>query len=207
MRMIRRVLLIIIASLYAVCGVDAKDVTDNAAVVDYETNFNTPVVTQKAMALVKKHIGDIGNALSRNKFNTDMIRKGEVVRLTIPCSDFFSPNDTTLNQSARTRLAALKPILQQPAMYKVIVSVFTDDTGDEMYANDITWSRAAAIYDFLYESAGVKDPNVVPYGMGHDDSKAKNNSIKNRAQNRRVEILIVPEWNLIKDAASGKLAQ
>ena len=158
--MIRRLLLIVIASLSAVCGAYAKDNADNAAVVDYETNFNTPVVSQKAMALVKKHIGDIGNALSRNKFNTDMVRKGEVVRLTIPCSEFFSPNDTALNQSAKTRLAALKPILQQPTMYKVIVTVFTDDTGDEIYANDITWSRAAAIYDFLYASAGVKDPNV-----------------------------------------------
>ncbi len=205
MRMIKRLVFILIAVLSSVCFVNADNNTDNAAVVDYETNFKTPVVTPKAAASVKKHIGDIGNALSRNKFNTDMVRKGEVTRLTIPCSEFFISNDTSLTQSAKTRLAALKPILQQPTMYKVIVAVYTDDTGDEMYANDITWSRAAAIYDFLYESAEVKNPNVVPYGMGHDDSKAANNSIKNRALNRRVEILIVPEWNLIKDATSGKL--
>lgn len=180
---------------------------DNVAVVDYETNFNTPAVSQKAAVAVRKHIGDIGNALKRKNFNADMVRKGEVVRLTIPCSDFFGPNDTVLSEAAKKRLIELKPIIEQPKMYKVIAAVYTDDTGDEIYADEITWTRASAIYEYLCSTTDVKEPNVVPYGMGHSDAKGANNSIKNRALNRRIEILVVPEWNLIKDAASGKLAQ
>lgn len=200
-----RLILTIIAVL---CAVFISLGDNNAvAVVDYETNYTTPEVSPKAMAAVRKHIGNIGNALTRKNFSADMVRKGEVVRLTVPCSDLFAPNDTILSEASKGRLAELKPILQQPTMYKVIVAVYTDDTGDDIYADEITWSRAAAIYGFLCSITDVKDANVVPYGMGHSDDKGQNNSIKNRALNRRVEILVVPEWNLIKDAASGKLAQ
>lgn len=195
------ILLITLSALYA----GAKEVALNPSELDFETNLVVPEVPDKAGAAVKSHMKKLSQALKKHNLTTDLYRNDEIVQIIIPCSDLFAPNDTLLKENGKKLLQPIAQILNSPTMYKVIVAVFADDTGDDVYCDNLTDTRANAIDDFLSSIASAEELNTVPYGMGRSSSRVPNNSITNRAHNRRVEIYIVPEWNLIKDARSGKL--
>lgn len=204
--MIKKFFLAILLALVSVYA--SADENDNAAVEDFATALAIPKLSPKSVAPIKEHMALIRDALRRKGLNASSMRNGEVVRVDIPCSVLFAPNDTSLKMNASAMLSEFRSILHNPTMYKVVVAVYTDDTGDDEYAEAITWTRAEKIYNVLYAlTEGVKNPNLTPYGMGHDESAAQNNSIANRALNRRASIFIIPEWHMVKDAAAGKLGK
>lgn len=198
-------LLITISVIISVAVAFAKDDPINPSELDFETNITVPEVPIKAVPPLTAHMKKISQALKKRNLTTSLLRNGEVVQIIIPCSDLFAPNDTVLKENGRKLLHHFAQILNSPTMYKVIIAVFADDTGDDTYCDNLTDTRANAIDDFLSSIAEVEELNTVPYGMGRSNSQAPNTSIANRAANRRVEIYIVPEWNIIKDARSGKL--
>ena len=87
-----------------------------------------------------------------------------------------------------------------------MVAVYTDDTGDDKYADNITEARAEAIHDVLtnlMEHSGI-EPNLYISSFGNERPLVQNNSIENRAKNRRVEVYLVPEKRTIDAAAAGR---
>lgn len=198
-------LLISLLVMFTAFGAVGKDEVINPSESDFDTNLTFPEVPVKAIAPVTSHMNKISQALKKRNLTTDLYRDGEIVRIIIPCSELFSSNDTVLKDSGKKLLQPFAQILDSPTMYKVIVAVFADDTGDDIYCDYLTDTRANAIDDYLSSIATADELNTIPYGMGKSSPRVPNNSIANRAANRRVEIYIVPEWNLIKDARSGKL--
>lgn len=160
---------------------------------------------EKAAAPITAHMTSIKNALEKHGFTTELVRNNQAVKITMPCADLFMPNDTVLKKEATAKLNSLASILRNPTMYKIIVAVHADDTGDDIYSDYITELRANAIDDFLINLAANPNANVIPYGMGKGTPIKPNTSITNRALNRRVEIFILPEWNMVKDAKRGVL--
>lgn len=193
--------LVFLCSLVAV----AREEDVNPSDLDFEQNLALPAVPDKAIPAVKEHMNKIALALKKYNLDTDFFHNGEIVQIVIPCSDLFAPNDTVLKDKGKKLMQPIAQILKSPTMYKVIISVYADDTGDDEYCDRLTDIRANAIDDFLTSLANMEEVNTVPYGMGRSNFRAPNNSIANRSHNRRVEIFIVPEWNMIKDARAGKL--
>ncbi len=199
-----RLLIVVFAALNVmICRADDAV---NAADLDFGTNIETPKIPAKVSADVRTHMQNIKKAIEKNKLEVSLERSGEVVNIKIPCSDFFAANDTVLKPAGANKLRMLSDVLKYPTMYKVIVAVYSDNTGDDEYNDNLTMARANVIDEFLIGLAPAgKEVNVVPYGMGSADPRVDNNSIANRALNRRVEILIVPEWQMIETARAGKL--
>lgn len=203
-RALRAVVVTVIAAVAMVCR--AEDDGVDAADLDFGTNIETPRIPAKVAPDVRTHMRNIKKALEKHKLDVEMERADEVVNIRIPCSVFFAANDTVLKQSGLDKLRVLSDVLKYPTMYKVIVAVYSDNTGDDEYNDNLTMARANIIDDFLFGLAPEgTEVNVVPYGMGSADPRVENNSIANRALNRRVEILIVPEWQMIETARAGKL--
>lgn len=198
---------LIVANLIAPVFVCRADVGDgSAADLDFGTNIETPKVPAKVAHDIREHMQNIRKALEKHKLVVETERSGEVVNIKIPCSVFFAANDTVLKPASLDKLRLLSDVLKYPTMYKVIVAVYSDNTGDDEYNDHLTMTRANIIDDFLYclVPDGV-EANIVPYGMGSVDPRVENNSITNRDLNRRVEIRIVPEWQMIETARAGKL--
>lgn len=201
---LRLLLFVFVALNVMICRAD--DGAVNAADLDFGTNIETPKIPAKVSADVRAHMQNIKKAIEKNKLEVSLERSGEVVNIKIPCSDFFAANDTVLKPAGANKLRMLADVLKYPTMYKVIVAVYSDNTGDDEYNDNLTMARANVIDEFLIGLAPAgKEVNVVPYGMGSADPRVDNNSIANRALNRRVEILIVPEWQMIETARAGKL--
>lgn len=184
--------------LHAQKGVDISNLT-------LTENLAQPAVTGKALKPLMAHMEGIRASLAKHFKDVDLARDGQVVVVDIPASVLFAPNEVVLLESGKPYLRPFLNMLKYPTMYKLLPVMHSDDSGDDQYSDALTSDRAAAVYEFLCQEAGMQGDNVVPYGVGKEDPVVPNNSIVNRAANRRLEIYIVPQWQLIDQAKSGKL--
>lgn len=197
---LRKYICIVIA-IAALCLPSAvKAEAEEALDMTLAQNLQTPEVPKRAEQYVRIHMDQMRRNLAKNGLEGKLLREGEVIRITVPCGDLFGINSVELKPGAAEVLRKFGIVVNDPLKYKLLVAVHTDDTGDEQYADSISAARANAIDDGLWQIAGEKETNVIPYGIGKDDPLVKNNSMANRAQNRRVEFFIVPENGLIEMA-------
>lgn len=180
----------------------AKAQPDDADALDMtlSQNLESPEVAKRAKEYVRTHIDQLRRSLVKKGLEVKSLRDGEVLQITIPCQDLFGIGSTELKPRGLDLLRGLSMVVREPGRYKVLVAVHTDDTGDEQYADSISAARANAIDDGLWQIAGEKDTNVIPYGIGKDEPVASNTTRENRARNRRVEIYIVPDNALLEMA-------
>lgn len=198
-----RILSTLIAALIC-CGLHAQKDTDIMR-LSLDENLEQPAISGKAVKPIAAHMDGIRASLAKHFKSVSTQRDGQVVVVEIPASALFAPNETMLLESGKPYLRPFVNMLKYPTMYKVVMAMHSDDTGDDQYANELTAVRAKAAADFLRAESGQPGTNVVTYGMGKKSPAVANNSIAGRAANRRLKIYIVPQWQLIDQAKSGKL--
>lgn len=186
--------------LATISAADSADTEVSAFDLTFSENLEQPAVPNKARQYVTTAMDQIRRQLLKNELLTHTIRNGEVVQVTISCADLFAPGAIELKPKADDLLRHFSAILREPSKYKVVVAVYSDNTGDDMYADSITSARANAIDDYFWTLMGEAETNVIPYGMGKDNPVKPNDSMLGRAINRRVEIYIVPDWGLLQAA-------
>lgn len=189
----------------AASGIASTDIPNADAPKTLKENIATPEVPKKYSPAIQRHMGNNANQFARHNLEVAMHRKNEVYSIIIPCDTLFKPNDDELRTHAPYYLNAFKELLREPTSYKILVVVYSDNTGSEQYCDDLTERRANAIADYFDELAGDVETNITPYGMGAEEPRSANTSVKNRRRNRRVEIYVVPEDNVIKRARTGTL--
>lgn len=136
----------------------------------------------------------------------ELTRNGEVLVITIPASHLFMPNRTTLRPDAGRLLVPFLHYLSNPDMYWVILDMHSDNTGSEAYTDRLTLDRVNSVFNWFMEknadtrflfptASGASDP--LP---GHD-----NESMADRAANRRLEIYLVPGRKMLEQAKKGRI--
>lgn len=164
-----------------------------------------PEVPSRSHNAIVRHMENIGATYSKHGLETRMMRTGEVLVVSVPASTLFDANSTELRPDAPRVLNAFSQIIKLPGSYKVLVVAHTDDTGAELYADNLTEARANAVDSFYTATIPDITLNLVPYGVGNDEPRATNHSIAGRAANRRIEFIIIPEKETIARARAGKL--
>lgn len=177
--------------------------------LSFDENKAVPVVPQKAHNAIVRHMERIAKYFEKQQdekhdLKIELMRNGEIARITVPCSKLFIANQTELSSEAAKMLNNFNSIIKLPELYKVLIVVHADDTGDVTYADFITEERANSIDEYYLNSLG-DNINIIPYAMGNDTPRTSNNSIAGRNENRRVEFYIVPERKLVDQAKAGKL--
>ncbi|MDE6368370.1 MAG: hypothetical protein K2K94_03950 [Muribaculaceae bacterium] len=160
--------------------------------LDLETNINTPAVPAKKQNLVKESIDHLKHSLEKLGFKATRMRQGEVLKFSIACDKLFKANETDLSQQGINYLAKLKFPGDIIGKFKLLIAVHADDTGEQSYADALTAARANAIDDFITRQLQGIELIIVPYGLGHDEPLVSNDSVLNRAKNRRVDFYLVP---------------
>lgn len=158
---------------------------------DIEKNIAMPPVPRRQSEAVAAAMSALARKLSGEGYHAECVRSGEVLMVTIPCAELFTPNATTLSAGASRRLAALMPYIRRTDNYKILIAVHSDNTGDAMYADQLTEARATALDEYFSAHEADSD-SIIPYGLGADEPVAPNTGVTNRARNRRVEIYFVP---------------
>ena len=81
---------------------------------------------------------------------------------------------------------------------------FTDDTGTVAVNQRVSTGRAEAVRNYLLNS-GVASSRLYAEGLPMTDYVASNATAEGRAQNRRVEIYILANQQLVQQAEQGTL--
>ncbi|AVZ78606.1 cell envelope biogenesis protein OmpA [Zoogloeaceae bacteirum Par-f-2] len=122
----------------------------------------------------------------------DITREGDTIRLQAPENITFDTNRADIKPQFKPVLNQLAQSIRQYPGTVVQVEGHTDSTGSAAYNQTLSENRAASVRSHLIQQ-GVEANRVLAVGYGMSRPIADNRSAAGRAQNRRVEILIVPQ--------------
>lgn len=129
----------------------------------------------------------------------------EAIKVTFNGGILFPTNGHTLSANAKADLTRFATSLMQNPQTNVQVFGYTDDTGTMQVNQRVSTERADAVRTYLINS-GVAANRISAEGLPMQDYVASNATPEGRAQNRRVEVYITADANMIKAAEAGTLA-
>jgi len=121
----------------------------------------------------------------------DVVNTGSSLVVTMPEDILFATDSATLSPALRSDLAVLASSLNKYPNSTVQVIGHTDNTGDASYNLNLSKQRAQSVSSVLI-SNGVSSGRIATIGKGESQPVATNLTPEGRAQNRRVEIVIIP---------------
>ena len=121
----------------------------------------------------------------------DVVRKGDNITLDMPGNVTFAFNSAELNSQFYPVLDKVAQTLVEYDKTVIEVAGHTDSIGSDAYNQQLSERRANSVAGYL-ATRGVTKARVVTIGAGETYPVASNDTEEGRAQNRRVEITIVP---------------
>lgn len=128
----------------------------------------------------------------------------QAIRVTFNGGILFPTNGVTLSSSARTDLAGFAANLRENPNTNVQIYGFTDNTGSYSVNERVASGRADAVETYLV-NAGISPKRLTAVALPMQDYIASNETAEGRAQNRRVEIYITANQQMIQEAEAGTL--
>lgn len=126
------------------------------------------------------------------------------IKVTFPGGILFPTNGTTLSATAQTELAQFAASLKENPNTNVQIYGFTDNTGSMAVNQRVSTGRADSVLSFLAQ-CGITPTRLSAQGVPMADYVATNDTPAGRAQNRRVEIYVSADQEMIKQAEAGTL--
>lgn len=140
-------------------------------------------------ATLDKQAGELRGAFGDSRIG--VVNTGSSLVVTMPQDILFATDSAQLTSSLRSDLTVLAQHLNKYPNSNVQVVGHTDNTGSASHNLNLSRQRAASVANTLITS-GVSSSRITAIGRGEDQPVASNLSAAGRAQNRRVEIVIVP---------------
>lgn len=120
-----------------------------------------------------------------------VVRNGNEIYLVMPSNVTFATGDATINPGFYPTLNAVGAVLRKYNRTLVDVNGHTDSVGDDNFNYRLSEQRALSVAGFLGQQ-GVDSRRFSILGFGETRPIASNATEAGRAQNRRVEIQLVP---------------
>jgi outer membrane protein OmpA-like peptidoglycan-associated protein len=111
--------------------------------------------------------------------------------LTIPENFWASIRSTSFAPAADEKLNGIGQLLNENAVYRVVIESHTDNKGTDEELTGLTQQRSLAMKDRL-AGFGVAADRIEAKGLAATIPVAPNTTNLNRAKNRRVQLILVP---------------
>jgi outer membrane protein OmpA-like peptidoglycan-associated protein len=118
-------------------------------------------------------------------------REGDELVLDMPSDVTFAVNSANLDPNFRSTLDRVAATLSEYEKTYVDVLGHADSTGSDAYNQTLSEQRASTVASYL-SGRGVQQARLATRGYGESQPRASNTTEEGRAQNRRVEIRLVP---------------
>lgn len=128
----------------------------------------------------------------------------KAIKVTFDGGILFATGKSALSQSAKNSLTQFATSLQNNPQTNVQIYGHTDNTGSLAVNQRLSKERANSVLTYLMNS-GVASSRMVSDGFDYQYPVASNDTEAGRAQNRRVEIYISANEQMINDANAGTL--
>jgi len=133
----------------------------------------------------------------------DRLRKEqESLTVSLASDVLFSSGSAELYPGGRDKLRNFAGVLNRYPRTMVQITGHTDSRGSEESNLDLSRRRAQAVADELIAS-NVSRARITTRGLGKSSPIATNDTPEGRAQNRRVEINVVPDEGLRNEQSGG----
>ncbi|MDE6166450.1 MAG: OmpA family protein, partial [Muribaculaceae bacterium] len=130
----------------------------------------------------------------------------QAIKVTFDGGILFPTNGTTLSTQACADLSQFAQSLLQNPETNVQIKGYTDNTGSLEVNQRVSNGRADAVKNYLLK-CGVAASRLSAEGLPMQDYVASNATAEGRAQNRRVEIFISANENMIRQAEAEAAQQ
>lgn len=153
----------------------------------------------------------IGNKMDKQKkeleqingAQVESINDGQAIKVTFESGILFATNSSTLNNASQNSLSTFAQSLNSNPDTYVEIYGHTDSSGNDNINIPLSERRAQSVYNYLV-TKGVAGTRMASKGMGSSQPVADNSTVAGKAQNRRVEIYILPNEKMIRDAQNGR---
>ena len=122
----------------------------------------------------------------------DVIRQGDNITLNMPGAITFSTDSYTIAPQFYPVLDNVANTLREYNQTIVEVAGHTDSDGTDAYNQGLSQRRAIAVSSYLKTRASLMPDRFIEVGAGETRPIASNATPQGKAQNRRVEITLVP---------------
>lgn len=134
--------------------------------------------------------------------NAEVIREGEGIIVKFDSGILFDVNKSDLKTVARTNIENLSTSLKNNPETTILIVGHTDATGSDDYNKRLSERRAGAVKAYA-QSQGISEMRLSTEGRGENEPIADNDTETGRAQNRRVEIVIVANETMKQEAKAS----
>ncbi len=118
-------------------------------------------------------------------------REGNMIELVMPSNITFKLNSSDISSTFYDVLDSVAIVLEEYDKTNIYIYGHTDSTGTDEINDKLSKERADSVSRYLI-SRGINSPRITSLGYGSKYPIASNNTEDGRAQNRRVEIEILP---------------
>lgn len=156
----------------------------------------------------------IGNKMDKQQAELEKIQGAQVeqvtdknnlqaIKVTFADGILFQTGKSDLSSSSRSALSQFSTSLLNNPDTDVSIYGHTDNTGSRATNERLSAERAQAVANYL-SGNGVQRARMTTEGLAYDYPVASNDTAAGRQQNRRVEIYITANEQMIQNAQSGQ---
>ena len=124
----------------------------------------------------------------------------EGLRVTFDSGILFGFNSSNLSDESKETLSKFVETMKDMEQTDITIYGHTDNVGTEQANERVSARRADAVADYL-KKCGMSKDRIITKGMSFNMPVASNDTEEGRAQNRRVEIYITANQEMMKEAA------
>jgi outer membrane protein OmpA-like peptidoglycan-associated protein len=162
------------------------------------------VVGGAAGAAIGAYMDKQAKDIEKEVEGAEVVRVEEGIDITFDSGILFGFDKSDLNPNAKENIAKLGRILNEYPDTRLTIQGHTDNKGDDNYNRQLSAKRADAVRDYLIAN-GVKGGRLNTVAYGESAPLASNDTEAGRAQNRRVEVIVVANDELKRKAEKGEL--
>lgn len=159
------------------------------------------VVGGAAGAYIGNRMDEQAKQIEEEIPGAEVERVGEGINVTFDETSgvFFDTEKYNINAKSADALDRLANIFKEYPNSNILIEGHTDSTGADAYNLTLSKNRAQAVTDYL-RNKGISSGRMDTKWYGENQPKYDNSTVEGRAKNRRVELAIVANEELIEEA-------
>ena len=159
------------------------------------------VVGGAAGAYIGNRMDEQAKEIEQEIPGAEVERVGEGINVTFDENSgiYFETEKYNINAKSRESLDRLVNILKEYSGSNILVEGHTDSTGSDAYNLTLSKNRAQSVTNYLVQN-GINSNRMDTKWYGETQPKYDNSTVDGRAKNRRVELAIVANEELLQEA-------
>jgi outer membrane protein OmpA-like peptidoglycan-associated protein len=128
------------------------------------------------------------------------------IKVTFDSNILFATGKSTLSAASQKSLKEFAQTMTQSDLINTDIQIkgHTDNTGSDAVNEKLSLERAQAVGNIL-RANNVTSSRITEAGLSYSEPVADNSTAEGRAQNRRVEVYILANEAMVKQAEAGQL--